>query len=69
VSGALGRLPRGAGRDRRAAQSTSGNAGIAMASGNDMKAHSSTYESFIGMLKWSVPLLAIITFVVVLIIS
>ena len=40
-----------------------------MASGNDMKAHSSTYESFIGLLKWSVPLLAIITFVVVLIIS
>jgi hypothetical protein len=40
-----------------------------MASGNDMKAHGSTYESFIGMLKWSVPLIAVITFVVVLIIA
>jgi hypothetical protein len=61
-------LPRAAVRDRRAAR-TNGNAGMAMASGNDMKAHSSTYESFIAMLKWSVPLLAIITFAVVLIIS
>ena len=40
-----------------------------MASGNDMKAHGSTYESFIGLLKWSVPLLAINTAVVVLIIA
>ena len=40
-----------------------------MATGNDMKAHGATYESFIGLLKWSVPLTAIIAFVVVLIIA
>ena len=40
-----------------------------MASGNDMKAHGATYDAFIGMLKWSVPLLAIIAFIVVLIIA
>jgi hypothetical protein len=37
--------------------------------GNDMKAANSTYESFIGMLKWSVPLIAVIALVVVLIIA
>ena len=30
-----------------------------MASGNDMKAHEQTYDGFIGLLKWSVPLIAI----------
>ena len=40
-----------------------------MASGNDMKAHSSTYAGFIAKLKWMVPLLAIITLVVILIIA
>ena len=40
-----------------------------MATGNDMKAHGSTYEGFIGMLKWSVPVVAIITFLVILIIA
>jgi hypothetical protein len=40
-----------------------------MASGNDMKAHASTYESFIALLKWTVPLTAIIALVVVLIIA
>lgn len=40
-----------------------------MASGNDMKAHSATYDAFIGLLKWSVPLTAIIAVVVVLIIA
>ena len=40
-----------------------------MASGNDMKAHASTYESFTGLLKWTVPLTAIIALVVVLIIA
>ncbi|MFN2100122.1 aa3-type cytochrome c oxidase subunit IV [Altererythrobacter sp. MF3-039] len=40
-----------------------------MASGNDMKAHSGTYSSFIAKLKWMVPLLAIITLVVIMIIS
>ncbi|WP_423142712.1 aa3-type cytochrome c oxidase subunit IV [Parablastomonas sp. CN1-191] len=37
--------------------------------GNDIKAANATYESFIGMLKWTVPLLAVIALVVVLIIS
>ena len=40
-----------------------------MASGNDMKAHGTTYDAFIGLLKWSVPLIAVIAAVVVLIIA
>ena len=38
-------------------------------SGNDMKAAKSTYDSFIANLKWSVPLIAVIAFVVVIIIA
>ena len=37
--------------------------------GNDMKAANTTYEGFIGMLKWAVPLIAVIALVVVLIIA
>lgn len=40
-----------------------------METANDRKAHEKTYGSFIGMLKWVVPLLAVITAVVVLLIS
>ena len=40
-----------------------------MDSANDRKAHEKTYGSFIGMLKWSVPLLAVITVVIVLMIA
>nr|WP_280638318.1 MULTISPECIES: aa3-type cytochrome c oxidase subunit IV [Qipengyuania] len=40
-----------------------------MGSANDRKAHEKTYGSFIDMLKWVVPLLAIITAVVVILIS
>ena len=40
-----------------------------MASGNDMKAHNSTYDAFIGNLKWSVPVIALIAAVVVLLIA
>lgn len=40
-----------------------------MATGNDYKAHGATYNAFIAMLKWSVPLIAIITLVIVLIIA
>ena len=40
-----------------------------MASGNDMKAHASTYDAFIGNLKWSVPLIALISAIVVLVIA
>ena len=36
---------------------------------NDMKAHERTYGSFIGLLKWAVPILAIVTLFVILIIS
>ena len=40
-----------------------------MDSANDMKAHSKTYGSFIGTLKWSVPLVAMLTLLVVILIS
>ena len=40
-----------------------------MASGNDMKAHASTYDSIIGMLKWALPLIALISALGVLIIA
>jgi Bacterial aa3 type cytochrome c oxidase subunit IV len=40
-----------------------------MATGNDMKAHGATYESFIGLIKWTIPVVAVITIVVVLVIS
>ncbi len=40
-----------------------------MATGNDMNAHSATYEAFLGLLKWSLPLIAIIAVVVVVLIS
>lgn len=40
-----------------------------MASGNDMKAAEKTYDGFIGLLKWSVPVIALITLVVVSLIA
>ena len=40
-----------------------------MESANDMKAHEKTYGGFIGLLKWSVPLTAAITLLVVLLIA
>ena len=40
-----------------------------MAAGNDMKAHNSTYDAFIANLKWSVPVIALIALVVVLVIA
>lgn len=40
-----------------------------MASRNDMKAAEKTYEGFISLLKWSVPLTALITLVVVILIA
>jgi hypothetical protein len=40
-----------------------------MASGNDMRAAEETYSGFIALLKWSVPLIAIVTFVVVALIA
>lgn len=40
-----------------------------MDSANDMKAHGKTYSSFITLLKWTVPILALITLIVVLLIA
>ncbi|WP_121116959.1 aa3-type cytochrome c oxidase subunit IV [Croceibacterium ferulae] len=36
---------------------------------NDMEAAGSTYAGFIGTLKWSVPLIAVLVFIIVLAIS
>ena len=40
-----------------------------MATGNDMKAHNGTYGGFITLLKWSVPILAILTLLIVIAIA
>ena len=40
-----------------------------MANSQDIKSHEKTYGGFIGMLKWSVPLLAVLTLFVILIIQ
>lgn len=40
-----------------------------MASGNDMQAHNATYAGFIDLLKWSIPAIAVIVILVVLLIS
>lgn len=40
-----------------------------MATGNDMKSHGATYDAFIALLKWSVPIVAIIAIIVVFIIA
>ena len=36
---------------------------------NDMKSANKTYDSFIGTLKWSVPLIALIALIVVILIA
>jgi hypothetical protein len=40
-----------------------------MASGNDMKAHASTYTGFIGLVKWGTILTALVTVLVVALIA
>lgn len=40
-----------------------------MDSANDLKAHTSTYSSFIGLLKWVIPTLALITLLIVVLIA
>jgi hypothetical protein len=40
-----------------------------MESANNIKAHEKTYGGFVDMLKWSVPAIAIISFLVLLLIS
>ena len=37
--------------------------------GNDMRAAEETYSGFIGLLKWTVPLTAVVTIVVVALIA
>ena len=36
---------------------------------NDMKAHERTYGGFIDLLKWSVPALALLTLLIIVLIS
>ena len=31
-----------------------------MASGNDMNAHQSTYSGFMGLVKWAIPVIAVL---------
>ncbi len=38
-------------------------------SANDMKAHQRTYGGFISLLKWSLPVVALLTLLVVLLIA
>ncbi len=40
-----------------------------MASSDDLKSAEKTYGSFIGLLKWSVPLIALIALVIVVLIA
>lgn len=40
-----------------------------MGSANDYKAHTGTYSGFIGLLKWTVPTIAVIALIVVLLIA
>jgi hypothetical protein len=40
-----------------------------MESANDMKTHQKTYGGFVGLLKWSVPLTALIVLLVIILIA
>jgi hypothetical protein len=40
-----------------------------MATGNDIKAHQGTYGSFVSLLKWTVPSIAVIALIVVVLIA
>lgn len=40
-----------------------------MDSANNLKAHQKTYGGFVDMLKWTVPVIAVISFIVILLIS
>jgi hypothetical protein len=40
-----------------------------MASANDMKAAEKTYSGFVGLLKWAVPILAVLVLIVIFLIS
>ena len=38
-------------------------------SANDMKAHEQTYGGFIGLIKWTLPVVVLITILVIVLIS
>ena len=40
-----------------------------MASANDMKAHTGTYGGFVSLLKWTVPAIALIALLIVILIA
>ena len=40
-----------------------------MADSQDIKSNEKTYDGFIGMLKWSIPLIAVLVLIVMLIIT
>lgn len=40
-----------------------------MSNPHDMKAAKGTYDSFIGMVKWSVPVIAVIALIVIILIA
>lgn len=40
-----------------------------MANSQDLKAHEKTYGGFIGMLKWALPLIALLVLVIIAVIS
>jgi len=40
-----------------------------MASGNDIKAAEKTYSGFVNLIKWSVPVLAVLVLIIVILIS
>jgi hypothetical protein len=40
-----------------------------MASGNDMKAAEKTYSGFVGLLRWTIPIIAVLVLIVILLIS
>lgn len=40
-----------------------------MASGNDIQAATKTYEGFVSMIKWSAPIMFVLTFFVIYLIS
>ncbi len=36
---------------------------------NDLRAARKTYDQFIGMVKWSIPIIAVVVFIVILLIA
>ena len=53
----------------RATETGTNGASAKMDSANEMKAHEKTYGGFIGLIKWTVPVVVVITIVVILLIA